>query len=82
MQEFDNYPTVEFDCEISGREAAKRDIKAVLSNALKGVSDINELITFGSSIEGLFKNHTPIQASAWLRSFDSWYDDISEGIAD
>ena len=82
MQKFDNYPTVEFDCEISGREAAKRDLKAVLSNALKGVSDINELITFGSSIEGLFKNHASIQASAWLRSFDSWYDDISEGIAD
>ena len=74
MNKFENYPTVEFNCEISGREAAKRDLRAILSNVLKSVDDMNDLVTFASNIGGIFKNHSFIQTSAWLRSFDSWYN--------
>ena len=83
INKFDEYPS---DGTLSSRETLKNDIITVLANISTkksiSISFVKKLINFAPKVEKIFDNHQFIQTMSWLRSFDSWYDDISEGITD
>lgn len=76
ISDFNDYPS---NGELSGYETAKQDIKSILFYVLKGTHEIDDTVELAKNIEKIFQNHSSIQTMSWLRSFDSWYDDISEG---
>ena len=53
---------------------ALKDIDTAIYYVLGGVKDIDETITLYKNIDGLIQNHSVLQAIAWLRSYDIWYE--------
>lgn len=80
ISKFDNYPS---DGTSSNYKTLEKDIVTVLCNISGGrplsVSLVKNIYKLVSNVGDIFNNHASIQTMAWLRSFDSWYDEISEG---
>lgn len=61
----DKYPTK--------AEGALKDIYTIVYEATCGENNIDDLITFGYNIQGIFKNHSMLQTIAWLRLEDDFF---------
>ena len=66
MQKMKDYP--------GGPNKAIEAIQKLADQILGGRKDLNQLITFGENADGIEANHQFETTSAWLRSFDDWYD--------
>ncbi|MBP5091455.1 MAG: hypothetical protein J6328_02730, partial [Bacilli bacterium] len=53
---------------------AYNDIHTIVYTALKGLPGIDDIITLCKGIEDVFHNHSFVQAIAYLRVADSWYN--------
>ena len=43
-----------------------------------GIDNLDDVITLVLNAEGVLRNHSTVQTLAWLRSYDSWYDEEPE----
>ena len=55
-------------------KGALKDINTLIKNALRGGNGLDDLITFGYNAKGIIQNHTMLQAIAWLRLEDTWFN--------
>ena len=65
-----NYP--------GGADQALNDIHSLASAVIPTFKNLNAMVTFGVNAAELIKNHSSIQTCAWLRSYDSWFEDSVE----
>ena len=65
-----NYP--------GGADQALNDIHSLASAVIPTFKNLNAMVTFGVNAAELIKNHSSIQTCAWLRSYDSWFEDSLE----
>ena len=66
MDKMKNYP--------GGAEKAIETVEKLANQLLADRKDLNKLITFAKNADGIGANHQFETTSAWLRSFDDWYD--------
>jgi uncharacterized protein with ParB-like and HNH nuclease domain len=66
LKQFESYP--------GGSNQAVNDIKILIKNALKGIKDINNVVSIAKVGGELSRNHSFIQSLAWVRVADSWFE--------
>ena len=66
LKQFESYP--------GGSNQAVNDIKILIKNALKGIKDINNVVSIAKAGGELSRNHSFIQSLAWVRVADSWFE--------
>jgi len=59
----------------NGADQAINDIYNLASAVLPSFDGIDAMVTFAVNAGELIRNHSFIQTAAWLRSYDSWFED-------
>ena len=62
----ENYPTK--------AKGAINDVTTVIREALKGRNNLDDVVSFGTNVKGIFQNHSTQQNIAWLRIEDTWFN--------
>lgn len=65
-----NYP--------GGSAKALEDLRFLTLELLNTVDRVDDLLTIACNLQGIFQNHSFFQTYAWIRSYDSWFEETAE----